>query len=73
VFESGAILLYLASHYDTERKFSFETGSNDESEALQWIFFFVSRALVSEILPYSPDNSMEASDLCKDKVRECTS
>jgi glutathione S-transferase len=41
VFESGAILLYLASHYDAERKFSFETGSNDESEVLQWIFFAV--------------------------------
>jgi glutathione S-transferase len=40
VFESGAILLYLAS-YDVERKFSFETGSNDESEVLQWIFFAV--------------------------------
>jgi glutathione S-transferase len=41
VFESGAILLYLASHYDVEHKFSFETGTNDESEALQWIFFAV--------------------------------
>jgi glutathione S-transferase len=41
IFESAAILLYLASRYDTERKFSFETGSTDESEALQWIFFAV--------------------------------
>ncbi|KAG9023889.1 glutathione S- transferase, nitrogen catabolite repression regulator [Serendipita sp. 407] len=39
VFESAAILLYLASRYDKERKFSFEPGSLDESEALQWIFF----------------------------------
>ncbi|CCA73061.1 probable theta class glutathione s-transferase [Serendipita indica DSM 11827] len=39
VFESAAILLYLASRYDKDRKFSFDVGSNDESEALQWIFF----------------------------------
>ncbi|CAG8656308.1 15445_t:CDS:2 [Acaulospora colombiana] len=39
VFESAAILLYLASHYDKDRKFSFEPGSDDESEMLQWIFF----------------------------------
>ncbi|KAG8812626.1 glutathione S- transferase, nitrogen catabolite repression regulator [Serendipita sp. 399] len=39
VFESAAILLYLASRYDNQRMFSFEPGSLDESEALQWIFF----------------------------------
>ncbi|KIM33506.1 hypothetical protein M408DRAFT_155695 [Serendipita vermifera MAFF 305830] len=39
VFESAAILLYLAQKYDTDRKFSFAPGSNEESEALQWIFF----------------------------------
>jgi len=39
VFESASILLYLAQRYDKDRKFSFEPGSNDESEALQWIFF----------------------------------
>lgn len=39
VFESGAILLYLAQKIDTERKFSFEPGSKEESECLQWIFF----------------------------------
>ena len=50
VFETAAILLYLASHYDKERKFSFEVGSNDESEALQWIFFFVGYSLLEEFL-----------------------
>lgn len=41
VFESAAILLYLATRYDRDKKFSFETGSKDESECLQWIFFTV--------------------------------
>jgi len=33
--------LYLAQHYDTEHKFSFDPVAqpNDYSEALQWIFF----------------------------------
>lgn len=41
VFESAAILLYLAGRYDKDHKFSFEAGSKDESEALQWILFSV--------------------------------
>ncbi|KAI0035323.1 glutathione S-transferase-like protein [Vararia minispora EC-137] len=41
VFESGAILLYLAQHYDKERRFTFDpaTEPDDYSEMLQWIFF----------------------------------
>jgi len=41
VFESAAILLYLAQHYDTSHKFSFDpvAEADDYSEALQWIFF----------------------------------
>lgn len=41
VFESGAILLYLAQHYDPEHKFSFDPAKSpdDYSELLQWIFF----------------------------------
>nr|GAT54074.1 predicted protein [Mycena chlorophos] len=41
VFETAAILLYLAQHYDKEHKFWFdpETSPNDYSEMLQWIFF----------------------------------
>ncbi|KIJ69987.1 hypothetical protein HYDPIDRAFT_104656 [Hydnomerulius pinastri MD-312] len=39
VFESAAILLYLVRKYDTEGRFSFPAGSDDESEMLQWIFF----------------------------------
>jgi len=41
VFESAAILLYLADHYDKERKFSFHPIDQADlySEQLQWIFF----------------------------------
>ncbi|KZV73689.1 glutathione S-transferase-like protein [Peniophora sp. CONT] len=41
VFETAAILLYLAQHYDKEKKFTFdaEKEANDYSEMLQWIFF----------------------------------
>ncbi|KAJ4326007.1 hypothetical protein N0V94_000372 [Neodidymelliopsis sp. IMI 364377] len=38
VFESGAIFLYLAEHYDKDYKFSFED-SDEKSEMLQWLFF----------------------------------
>jgi glutathione S-transferase len=41
VFESAAILIYLVTHYDKERKFTFDPASNEYSEALQWIFFAV--------------------------------
>ncbi|KAI0035338.1 glutathione S-transferase-like protein [Vararia minispora EC-137] len=41
VFESAAILLYLAQHYDKEKRFTFDpvTEPDDYSEMLQWIFF----------------------------------
>ncbi|KAF9452488.1 glutathione S-transferase [Macrolepiota fuliginosa MF-IS2] len=41
VFETSAILLYLAQHYDPEFKFWFNpnTDANNYSEMLQWIFF----------------------------------
>ncbi|CDO68256.1 hypothetical protein BN946_scf184842.g19 [Trametes cinnabarina] len=41
VFESAAILLYLAQHYDTQRKFAFDARQRPEewSEMLQWMFF----------------------------------
>ena len=44
VFETAAILLYLAQHYDTQLKFTFDpqTRANEYSEMLQWIFFTVS-------------------------------
>ncbi|KAL1591340.1 hypothetical protein SLS60_012084 [Paraconiothyrium brasiliense] len=38
VFESGAILLYLAEHYDSEARFSFQQ-VDEHSEMLQWLFF----------------------------------
>jgi glutathione S-transferase len=40
VFESGAIFLYLASHYDTSYTFHFRD-ANEQSECLQWLFFQV--------------------------------
>ena len=42
VFESAAILLYLAQHYDKDYVFWFDPTGNDYSEMLQWIFFAVS-------------------------------
>ncbi|KAF8625303.1 hypothetical protein AX15_005436 [Amanita polypyramis BW_CC] len=41
VFETSAVLLYLAQHYDKEHKFSFHpTNDADEySVSLQWLFF----------------------------------
>lgn len=39
VFESAAIILYLVQRFDPEHKFSFPAQSDEESEALQWIFF----------------------------------
>jgi glutathione S-transferase len=38
VFESGAIFLYLAEHYDKDHIFSFED-ADERSEMLQWLFF----------------------------------
>jgi glutathione S-transferase len=38
VFESGAIFLYLAEHYDKEFRFHF-ADANERSEMLQWLFF----------------------------------
>jgi len=41
VFETSAILLYLAQHYDPERKISFDPVKESDlfSEAVQWIMF----------------------------------
>jgi len=39
VFESGAILLYLAQHYDKDRVFSFDPTETHYSEMVQWMFF----------------------------------
>lgn len=41
VFETSAILLYLAQHYDPEHKFSFSPKGepNEYSDMIQWLFF----------------------------------
>jgi glutathione S-transferase len=43
VFETSAILLYLAQHYDKNHVFWFnpETEPKEYSEMLQWLFFAV--------------------------------
>ncbi|KAF2643296.1 glutathione S-transferase, partial [Massarina eburnea CBS 473.64] len=38
VFESGAIFLYLADHYDKNYTFHFED-ADEKSEMIQWLFF----------------------------------
>ena len=41
VFETSAILLYLAAHFDKDSKFSWDPKAEDKfySEELQWLFF----------------------------------
>jgi glutathione S-transferase len=41
VFETAAIILYLAQHYDLEKKFTFDPVSDPDnySEMIQWVFF----------------------------------
>ncbi|KAL2856108.1 glutathione S-transferase [Aspergillus pseudodeflectus] len=39
VFESGAIMLYLADNYDRERKISYAPGTPEYVEQLSWLMF----------------------------------
>ncbi|KAE9362639.1 glutathione S-transferase [Stipitochalara longipes BDJ] len=39
IFESGAILLYLADKYDTDYKISYPHGTNEYYEMLSWVMF----------------------------------
>jgi glutathione S-transferase len=41
VFESGAIMLYLAEKYDAERKISYAPGTPEYTEQLSWLMFQV--------------------------------
>lgn len=39
VFESGAIMLYLADHYDTDGKVSYKRDTAEHYEMLSWLMF----------------------------------
>lgn len=39
VFESGAIMMYLADKYDTDRKISYAPGTPQYIEQLSWLMF----------------------------------
>ena len=39
IFESGAILMYLAKKYDTAHKFSYPDNSPEYWQIIQWLFF----------------------------------
>jgi glutathione S-transferase len=41
VWESGAVLLYLVKHYDTENRL-WSTDADEQSHILEWLFFQVS-------------------------------
>ncbi len=78
VFETAAILLYLAQHYDPGYHLWFDpsTEADSYSQMLQWIFFAVSLrkgignfGRTQKSLYYS----MGVLLLCKDKVNESIS
>ncbi|KAF2758023.1 theta class glutathione S-transferase [Pseudovirgaria hyperparasitica] len=39
LFESGSLMLYLIEHYDPEYKISYQRGSREYHEMLNWLFF----------------------------------
>ncbi|CAH0021185.1 unnamed protein product [Clonostachys rhizophaga] len=71
IFESGAILLYLADRYDSDNKFSYAPGTPEYYEQLSWIMFQMGgvgpmqgqanhfRLFASEYSQYSIDRYME--------------
>ena len=52
VFETSAILLYLAQHYDKDHVFWFDAEKDPDnySEMIQWLFFAVSSAYFQDVL-----------------------
>lgn len=75
VFESAAILLYLAQHYDPEHAFAFDPAAqpDDHNEMLQWIFFVVRTRfpcpLLRRALRAHAPHSTAVSDPCRANVR----
>ena len=78
VFETSAILLYLAQHYDKDHKFWFnpEKEANSYSELLQWLFFAVRpipRIDMQRLYLTRSSISTAASGPCKARTTTSTS
>ncbi|TCD59860.1 Glutathione S-transferase 2 [Steccherinum ochraceum] len=69
VWESGAILLYLAEKYDTEKKY-FATSEADRFAILQWLFFQVSgQGRVVRFAHFHPEKLPSAIERYQNEIR----
>jgi hypothetical protein len=60
VFESAAIQLYVAQHFDKDFKFSCPLGSEEQSEVIQWVLWGVSLSFLRPVHPAVYSRSLSA-------------